>query len=444
MKKLIAVLQGPVATRSGYGSHFRDLVRAFIKGYDDTYDIKIISTKWGACPMNVLCQGKDDDIISRLLFGNQLPEKPAIFFQCSVPSEATPIGDLNIFCTAGIETTAADPSWISGLNIMHHNIVPSKFARDVFMNTKYNKVDKNTNQPLGELKIERPIDVLFEGVDINLYKKIEEIPPTINEELKNVKEQFAFLVCGHWLKGDIGCDRKDIGMAVKIFLEVFKNKTNPPALILKTSGATFSKIDEAEILDKISMIARSVTGDLPNIYLLHGDLTDEEMNGLYNHPKVKAMVTFTKGEGFGRPLAEFCRTGKPILASNWSGHLDFLDPKFTILLPGKLTPVHKSAQWDGVINKETQWFTVDYNMAGSMMIDVFENYKTHLEKSRGSSHHIKTNFSLDAMNTKFKELVDSYIAGKPQMQKLTLPKLMKVGSNEPPKITLPKLKKITD
>jgi len=277
-----------------------------------------------------------------------------------------------------------------------------------------------------------------------LYKKIEEIPPTINEELKNVKEQFAFLVCGHWLKGDIGCDRKDIGMAVKIFLEVFKNKTNPPALILKTSGATFSKIDEAEILDKISMIARSVTGDLPNIYLLHGDLTDEEMNGLYNHPKVKAMVTFTKGEGFGRPLAEFCRTGKPILASNWSGHLDFLDPKFTILLPGKLTPVHKSAQWDGVINKETQWFTVDYNMAGSMMIDVFENYKTHLEKSRGSSHHIKTNFSLDAMNTKFKELVDSYIAGKPQMQKLTLPKLMKVGSNEPPKITLPKLKKITD
>ena len=41
-----------------------------------------------------------------------------------------------------------------------------------------------------------------------------------------------------------------------------------------------------------------------------------EMNEMYNHPKVKAHLTFTHGEGFGRPLLEASFSGKPIISTN--------------------------------------------------------------------------------------------------------------------------------
>ena len=52
-----------------------------------------------------------------------------------------------------------------------------------------------------------------------------------------------------------------------------------------------------------------------------------EMNSIYNHSKVKAMVSLTKGEGFGRPLLEFSLSQKPLIVSGWSGHMDFLPPR---------------------------------------------------------------------------------------------------------------------
>ena len=55
------------------------------------------------------------------------------------------------------------------------------------------------------------------------------------------------------------------------------------------------------------------------------------MNELYNHPKVKAMVSMTKGEGYGRPLAEFGLSKKPIIASGWSGQCRFPNSRYILL-----------------------------------------------------------------------------------------------------------------
>lgn len=175
----------------------------------------------------------------------------------------------------------------------------------------------------------------------------------------------------------------------------------------------------------------------PNIYLLHGDLTDEEMNSLYNHPKIKAMISFTKGEGFGRPLLEFGITGKPIIASDWSGHKDFL--KYATLLPGELTQVDKSAA-DKFILRDSKWFTVNYSYASKVLQDVTDNYKKYHEVSRKQSHHVKTNFSLDLMSTKFCDIVEMGLQTIPQQTMLKLPKLGK--SSGAPKLKLPKLKKV--
>jgi glycosyltransferase involved in cell wall biosynthesis len=230
------------------------------------------------------------------------------------------------------------------------------------------------------------------------------------------------------LGGDIGADRKDTGMLIKVFLDTFRRvpKKSRPALILKTSGAGFSVIDREMILQRIEHVKNNFNAtNLPSVYLLHGDLTDEELNSLYNHPKIKANVTFTKGEGFGRPLLEFSMTGKPIIASGWSGHLDFLTPDESLLLGGKLGPVHPSAVWNGVINEGTHWFNVDYVAASKMLYYVWKQYSAVSARGMKQVQRNADNFSYDAILQKTKEIFTQYIPEfkMPEEVEFSLPNL---------------------
>lgn len=438
-KKPVLVFQAPISTRSGYGERSRDLVRALIAL--DKYNIKIISTQWGSTPMNALTNN-DDDIISRLLT-TQLQARPEIFMQVTIPSEFQQHGKFNIGITAGIETNLCDASWIEGCNKMDLILTSSKHAKAVFENSAY--IKKNpAGQELGQLKLEKPIEVLFEGIRLDKFKKEYTKETNIEMLFKGIKNDFCFLFVGHWLPGAIFEDRKNISGLIKSFYEAFEGKPNPPALILKTSGGQPSVVDQNTIMNKINSIKQSIGSKLlPDVYIAYGDFTDKEMNDLYNHDKVKVHISFTKGEGFGRPLLEAASTGKPIITTNWSGHLDFLNTESSILVSGQLTNVHKSAAWKGVLNEESKWFTIDYSQAIGYMRDVVKNYKKYLEKSRKTYHHIKTNFSFDVM----KNLLDSILTSRlPEFSKfvtLSLPKLKKIETaQEPVKITLPKLKKI--
>jgi len=219
-------------------------------------------------------------------------------------------------------------------------------------------------------------------------------------------------------------------------------------LILKTSGGTPSVMDREALILKINQIKDTVQAKfLPNVYLIHGDLTESEMNDLYNHPKVKVHASFTKGEGFGRPLLEAALTNKPIIASNWSGHLDFLNSESSVLVAGTLTKVHESSVWKGILNADADWFTIDYGQAIAYMKDMFKDYKKYSEVSRKTYHHIKTNFSFEAMTEKLKSILDSKVIEAPKLSTLNLPKLNKVADtaaaqDQSTKIQLPKLKKI--
>ena len=444
MKPLI-LITGPVATRSGYGSHSRDLCRSLIAM--DKFDIKINSLRWGNCPMNALDENKADDksILDRMLTTNELPKQPDIHIHISVPNEFTPIAKYNIGVTAGIENTAPKPEWIQGMNRMNMNIVPSKFVKEIFESVSYEQIDEQTQQKTGELKLTSPIEVLFEGVDTKIYGKTKDISDELKAEMDNIEERFVFLYTGHWLQGDLGQDRKDTGMLLKTFLETFKNKPNPPALVMKTSGATFSIIDRNEIMDKIEGIKNSVSGKLPPVYFLHGDLTDEEMNQLYNHPKVKAHITFTHGEGFGRPLLEASLSEKIVIAPNWSGHKDFLNKNNSVLLPGVMTDVHKSALPDDILVEGAKWFTVNYQYASQIMKDVFKNNRKYNMMAKRQSMYNKVNFSMEKMTKIFDRILNRYVPKfeeVPQQVNLKLPKLKKVSSEEPKKLKLPKLKKV--
>ena len=447
MKPLVLVT-APVGTRSGYGSHSRDICRSLIAM--DKFDVKIWPVRWGSTPQDALSEDNSTDvpIIKRLLDNPNMPRQPDIHFHIVVPNEFQPVAKYNIGITAGLETTVCPPEWLEGLNRMNLNIVPAKFIKESLSNVAFDKHDPNTKEKIGETKCNTPIEVLFEGSDTNIYKITKKFSKDLVDTLKEIKEDFCFLFVGHWLQGGLGHDRKDLGMLIKTFLETFKNKKKQPALLLKTSGATPCILDREEILTKINEIKRTVQGELPNIYVLHGDLRDEEMNGLYNHPKVKVHVSFTHGEGFGRPLLEASLSAKPVIAPNWSGHVDFLNDKDAILLPGSLNEVKEESFQKGMHVRGSKWHTVNYNYASKVLKEVFNNYSKYLVKAKRLAIKNQTKFSLNAMTKKFKEILDKYLPlfdKPPEEVKLNLPKLKKSSGSGPPqlpKMELPKLKKV--
>ena len=443
MNKPLVLFTAPIATRSGYGSHARDILQSLIK--TDKYDIKVSSINWGDCPMNALNPNnpKDKLIIDRILTDNSLERQLDIHMQVTVPNEFQPIGKYNIGITAGIETTLCSVPWVEGINRMDLVIVPSNHSKKVFDETVFTQKDQNGNVT-AELKCTTPIEVLFEGADTDIYKKTNDIPETIKSSIDNLSTSWNFLYVGHWLKGDLGQDRKDTGMLVKVFLETFKNQKNPPGLIMKTSGATFSIMDKFELKKKIKHIKLSVDAKtLPPIHIVHGDLTDEEMNGLYNHKKVKAHISFTKGEGFGRPLLEASISQKPVIAPNWSGHIDFLNEQ-SVLLPGKLAQVHPSSVWENVILPESQWFTINYPYASKTMKDVNKNYRNYIVRGQKQGLVNASKFSLKKMDKVFDEMMDVYLPKFAQEVSLQMPKLSSLQTSETPlpKIQLPKTKKL--
>ena len=425
MKPLLFI-SCPVETMSGYGARSRDIIKAILKY--DKYDVKIISQRWGNTSYNALdLNNPEDKQLYDLIWRQpQLPKQPDVWIQITVPNEFQPVGKYNIGITAGIETTVCDPSWLEGINRMNLTLVSSNHAKQVFEQSTFEKRNQQTQQVEAVIKLEKPVEVLFEGVDLNKYfhisdSELEETDLVLS--LDEIKEDFCFLFVGHWLQGQIGEDRKNVGYMLKAFLETFKNKKIAPALILKTSQVTNSIMDRDEILKKIDAVKQTVKGDLPNIYLIHGDLEDKDINDLYNHGKVKAMVSLTKGEGFGRPLLEFSLSKKPIIASNWSGHLDFLNSEFTVLVGGSLTPVHQSAQSQNMILAESQWFTPNDASVADAFKNVYNDYKKYFELAKRQAHHAKTNFSFDEMAKVLNNIFETKI---PKQVELKLPKLKKL------------------
>ena len=428
MSKPTFVISCPIDTYSGYGARSRDIVKAIIEL--EKYDVKILSQRWGSTPRGFIKANPEWEFLTpHLLNSPQLPTQPEIWMQITVPNEFQPVGKYNIGCTAGIETTIAPAEWLEGCGKMNLILGSSEHTISVLKNSKYEKRDQQTNQSIGFVEWKGDSEIMFEGANTDLYK-----PTKSTFDLSNVKEEFAYLFVGHWMQGAMGEDRKNVGLLVKAFYETFKNKTKKPALILKTSQVGSSYMDRDELIKRIKSIKNTVNStNLPNVYLLHGEFTDVEMNEIYNHTKVKAMVNLTKGEGFGRPLLEFSLTNKPIISSNWSGHIDYLNPEFTTLLPGTLTKVHPSAA-NNMLLADSEWFSVDYGQTGYYLKDMFVNYKGYLEKAKRQGFQSRTKFSFNAMKEKLDTVLTERIPEFPKQVQLQLPKLKK--------IELPKLKKI--
>lgn len=414
MNKPLAVVSCPIDTYSGYGARARDFVKALIN--TDKYEVTILTQRWGNTRFGYLEDHNETDLLSRVV--DKITTQPDVWFQITVPNEFQRVGKYNIGVTAGMETTLVHPTWLEGCNRMDLVLTSSEHSKHTFATSAYEQKDNRTDKILKKIKLEKPMEVLLEGVDQTKYFETKS-----SLDLSSIEEEFSFLFVGHWLQGKLGHDRKNVGLLIKSFLETFKNKLKQPALILKTSVTGTSMMDQDLLTKKIDNIRSTVKGKLPNIYLLHGDLSDEEMNLLYNSPKVKAMVSLTKGEGFGRPLLEFTMTGKPIIASGWSGQRDFLKSDCSVLVGGELEPVDKSASVKDMILTEAKWFKPSEQEIAAAYKNVYKHYKKYSTLGKKQRHFSRSNFSFENMQTVLDENLTKYVPDFPSKVELTMPKL---------------------
>lgn len=391
MKKLTLVYDAPVGSRSGYGDWANSVGEILID--NPRFDVKILQSAWGNCASKAT--GISDKLKSKIITEPNI-DQPDVYISHTLPHMSkAPIGKVcNINISAGIEVDNCYSNIIEGVNKHDVNIVCSNFAKYVYEHS----TDKVTS----------PIEVVGWSADTSIYNITDVKNDKVDKAMEDIEEE-CFLFVGQYTHGNLFGDRKDVGMLVKTFLEAFKDKEKKPALILKTSGVSFSTMDRNDILGKMVSIKQMVGGDLPNIYILHGELTDVEMNALYNHKKVIAHISFTHSEGWGGPLLQGSLSGKPVFASNYSGHLDFLSEERAVLLQGKLEEIHPSLVSE-YFPPKSKWFIVDYQKAAQILQNFFYGDRTlpnNLAKLLAKENADK--FNLEKMKYRLNKLLDRYI-----------------------------------
>ena len=442
MSKPILLLSAPVFNRSGYGDLSTDIARSLLK--HDKYDLRITLQRWGKCQSkhfeDELTTSIDKELYGRII-KEPLQVQPDIFMQITIPSEflmvqpGTPysapvfnkIGKYNIGITAGIETDIASGEFLEGVSRMDLTIVTSKFTKDVFLNTQLQKRLPDGKVVPFRLDPHTKIEICNWGANTDIFKKTDIRVQTVDEEMDKIPENFAFLFVGQWTSNQLYNDRKDISNLIKVFCKTFQKIKNKPCLILKTCGTNFSSMDRFRMLQMIHEVQKDFGEECPNVYLLHGELNEYEMNALFNHPKVKCHISFTHGEGYGHPLLLQTLSGKPLLVSDWSGHKDFLNPEYANFLQGTVDPVPDNCtnQW---IVKGSKWFNVSYNLAEDKMKNVFQYYDKGKYQERAEKLRLENmeKFSIEAMDKRLWEILDANIPTFASTNDFVVPELKPV------------------
>lgn len=402
MSKYNVLLKGPLLSQSGYGHQARFALRS-LRHREDKFNIFLLNNGWGGTSWVV----EDDE--ERRWIDKKLQETIEFhqgggqfdgYVFVGIPNEFEKHAPVSIIYTAGIESNKIAPQWIEKCNQADKIITISEHSKFGFENTSYEARDENTGQVFNDYSTNTPVSVVRYPVR-DIENNTEEV------DLKNIGTDFNFLTMAQW------GPRKNIENNIRWFVEEFFNRD--VGLILKLSTTNNSLIDRRVTKQRVENILSDYKERECSIYLLHGSMTDEEVNSLYCHDKVKVLLSATHGEGFGLPIFEMAQVGKPVIAPDWSGHVDYLYKDGTPMFANvdyTIRPISRDAVWEGVLHKDSMWCYPDQSSFKMNMRKVYENYDEYKEKAEELSEYIKNTFTKDSQYGKFADVVLRELEGE--------------------------------
>tara|TARA_R110002153_G_scaffold31698_3_gene96384 strand:- start:4012 stop:5253 length:1242 start_codon:yes stop_codon:yes gene_type:complete len=393
MRKKI-IIKAPLLSRSGYGEQARFALRS-LRSREDELDIFAFNIPWGSTGM--LTEDTEekrwiDHLIQKTQMHVNMGGSFDVSLQVTIPAEFENIAPYNVGYTAGAETNCISHEWVQQINKMHKVITTSEHTKRSIVNTTYTQKNSDTGEDAGTLEVFTPVD------SVNYPVKIIE-PEAIDLEIDT---KFNFLVVAQW------CPRKNLEATIAWFVQEFKD--NPTVgLVVKTNQVKNSTMDKNFTRARMSALLESLGERKCKIYLIHGDLTEGEMTSLYTHKKIKGLITLAHGEGFGLPVFEAVYNGLPVIATNWSGYLDFLSvpmkdgklkPKFTPV-SHKLQTIQTEAVYPGVLIPESAWAFAEKNSYRKALSEFLTDYGKKKRMATALKKHVLENWADEKMYAKF-------------------------------------------
>lgn len=386
MTKKTVILRGPVLTESGYGVHARQIARWLFDLADKTGNIDVVTEPlpWGATPWLVDVYAHDG-LVGRLIQAAGKRDKYDVSLQLQLPNEWNPfLADYNVGITAGVEGDVCNPAWISAINRMDLVIVPSEFVKNVFANT-------------GEVKTKIVVipEAFFDAI----------VKPELPQLDLDIPTNFNFLVFGQITGNNPENDRKNTFYTVKWLCEQFKD--NPDVgVVIKTNTGRQTVVDRIRTTNMLAQLTLEVKkgAEFPKIYLLHGDMSDDEVAALYRHPKIKALVAPSRGEGFGLPLLEAAVSGLPVMATGWSAHTEFLGKGKYIKFDYRLEQIHQSRADNQIWMPNAKWANVKEDDFKHRLKKFVDSPEMPQQWARELAETLKKQYSFDTVALQYTEV----------------------------------------
>ena len=383
--KQTIIFEAPIHSTSGYGEHAREVANFLIPMFDNNFHI--VETYWGHTQS--ICNNKTNytKYISKKINSNNPID---VYIQMALPSEFKAIGSVNVGITALVECSICSEDFVRGCNKMNIIVLSSNFAK---------KVLEDSAKQYG----------ISLSCDIKVIPQMTSTTTSKSElDLNYITEDFCFLFNGKWnMDSNIPIERKNIETLIRCFISTFHKHSTKPALILKTHNKNYSRLDYTRTETKIKSIINEVNAELsvPSVYLLHGELSAEQMKSLYTNDKVKCYVSCSHGEGFGRPVLEASVYGLPVIASKWSGHRDILSDELNYITGDLVETPHIN---NGV-GTDAMWYKCTNTSIQSKLLDVYENYNQYKVCAKKTQSKNKKEFCSEVILNKYKDIFNSYI-----------------------------------
>ena len=386
------LLRGPMLTLSGYGVHARQIAKWLFRVATETHQLDITTEPlpWGRTHIIVDPEAEDGLIGQIMQATNNKKNFYDVTIQLQLPNEWNPfLGNFNIGVTAGVETDKCNPAWIEAVNRMDMIVVPSEFTKQTFLDS-------------GEVKV--PIVVIPEA-----YPESYNDPEAVTPVDLGLKTKFNFLVVGQLTGTDTENDRKNLPYTIKWLADTFAGRPDV-GVVLKTNSGAQTQLDKRNVQNIFAKLVREVSRpNGPTFYLLHGHMSDGEMKGLYTHPDIKALVTLTHGEGYGLPILEAAACGLPIIATNWSGHLEFLKNGKFIAVDRMLAEIPASRIDGQIFHKGFKWAMPIELDAKRRLKKFYESSSMPLEWAKDLQVKIHKGYSFEAIARIYSTVLDEHL-----------------------------------